>query len=61
MSSKTLEQRKAYAVHKFKQLDKITDAYQYARRAKRIMKYNNLLMEINNEEIKRIVEGDESK
>lgn len=53
--SKTLEQRKAYAVHKLKQLDKITDAYRYARRAQRIMHYNNLLMEINNKKISDIL------
>lgn len=55
MSSKTLEQRKAYAVHKSKQLDRITDAYRYARRAQRLMHYNNLLMEINNKKISDIL------
>lgn len=59
--SKSIEQRKAYLAHKSKQLDKITNPYKYGRRAERIMRYNNALMKINNEEMKRIVEGDESQ
>lgn len=55
--SKSIDERKAYVVHKSQQLDKITNPYQYARRAQRLMHYNNLLMEINNQKIKRIVEG----
>lgn len=61
MSSKSIDQRKAYIVHKSKQLDKITNPYKYARRAERIMHYNNLIMEINNQKIKEILEGEKSK
>ena len=53
--SKSIEQRKAYVVHKSKQLDKITNPYQYARRAQRLMHYNNLLMDINNKKINDIL------
>ncbi len=56
--SKSIDERKAYVVHKSKQLDKVTSSKEYRRRAIRIMRYNNLLMEINNQKIKRIVEGE---
>lgn len=52
---KSIDERKAYVVHKSEQLDKINNPYQYARRASRIMRYNNLLMEINNQKINDIL------
>lgn len=53
--SKSIDERKAYVVHKSRQLDKITNPYKYARRAHRIMRYNNLLMDINNKKINDIL------
>lgn len=53
--SKSIDERKAYVVHKSEQLDKVTDFKEYRRRAIRIIRYNNLLMEINNQKIKDIL------
>lgn len=56
-----LERRKSYIARKSKELDKVTDTHKYRHRAGRIMHYNNLIMEINNQKIKRIVEGERLK